>query len=148
MTSNALIFFPRTYAGFNKTQLIERQLGTVGVIGSRFKATSVFSMGPHYRQFIPKVKSIQQFQRGIIRIQILSVGVWAIATESINIDEHSNVVIIEGDSISHPLDRYAPFCDLLLCITGDEYDVGVVSGSAGGGIAERRKRYQVDMHTA
>lgn len=148
MTTTALIFFPKPYVGFNKTQLLERQLITAGVIGSKLKSISVFSIGPNFRQYIPKVESIYKFQYGVIRIQILPVGVWAATTGNLKVDEYSNVVLVEGDTISHPLTRYIPFCELLFCITGDEYQVGVAyEPPFRGGIAEMRKNYLIDMHT-
>lgn len=148
MTTTALIFFPKPYVGFNKTQLLKRQLAAAGVIGSKLKSTSVFSMGPNFRQFIPKVESIYKFQYGMIRIQILAVGVWATAAGNLNVDGHSNIILVEGDTIGHPLDRYISFCELLFCITGDEYQVDVVYGPSRGGIAEVRKSYLIDMRTA
>ena len=147
MTTTALMFFPKPYVGFNKTQLLERQLAAEGVIGSKLKSTSVFSMGPNFRQFIPKVESIYKFQYGMIRIQILAVGVWTTATGNLKVDEYSNVVLIEGETVGYPLDRYIPFCELLFCITGDEYQVGVAHEPFPGGIAEKRENYLIDMCT-
>lgn len=115
MVTTALIFFPTPFVGFNKTQLLVRQLTDAEVIDQRLKS-SIFSIGSKFRQFIPKVESIHKFQYGMIRIQILAVG-----------DNHSNVVLVEGDTISDPLDRYAPFCDLLYRITGDEYQVDIAN---------------------
>lgn len=125
MVTTALIFFPKPYVGFNKTQLIKRQLAALDVIGEKLKCVTAYSMGSNFRQFIPRAESIHKFQYGMIRVHIFAVG-----------DEYSNVVLIEGDKISQPLDRYIPFCELLCRITGDEYQVGIVHDPFRQGIAE------------
>lgn len=147
MTATTLMFFPKPYVGFNKTQLLGRQLAAAGVIGSKLKSTSVFSIGPNFRQFIPKVESIYKFQYEVIRIQILSVGIWATTAGNLKLNEYSNVVLIEGDTIAEPLGRYVRLCELLFHITGDKYQVGIAYESFRAGIAEMRESYLIDMHT-
>jgi hypothetical protein len=146
MTAAALIFYPETYIGFNKTQLLERHLAAAGVIGSKFKSSSAFSAGQNFRQFIPKVQSIHKYQYGVIRIQIQAVGVWARAVGKVAMLECSNLVLVEGDVIGQPLDRYASLCELLHRITGDRYVVDVAHEPMRFGISETRAHYMVNMY--
>jgi len=147
MTTTSLIFYPEPYVGFNKTQLLERHLSAAGVIGSKFKSSSMFSAGQNFRQFVPKVDSIHKYQYGVIRIQILAVGVWATAASKVAILDRSNLVLVEGDAIGVSLDRYASLCELLHHITGDRYQVDVVYGPMRSGISETLSRYMVNLHT-
>lgn len=141
MTAVALIFYPESYVGFNKTQLLERHLAAAGVIGSKFNSSSAFSAGQNFRQFIPKVDSIYKYQYGVIRIQIQAVGVWARAVGKVAMLECSNLVLVEGDTIGQPLDRYASLCEFLYRITGDRYRVDVAYESIRFGISETRPNY-------
>lgn len=142
MTSTALIFYPEPYVGFNKTQLLERHLSAAGVVGSKFKSSSFFSAGQNFRQFIPKVDSIHKYHYGLIRIQIQAVGVWAKAEGRAAILDCSNAVLVEGDIIGYPLERYAAFLEFLTHITGDQYEVGVVHDPWGGGVSEPESNYR------
>jgi hypothetical protein len=148
MTTTALIFYPQPYVGFNKTQLLKRQLTAAGIIGSKFKSTFAFSIGSNFRQFVPKVDSIRKFQYGMIRIQILAVGVWATTVDNPKINEYSNVVLIEGDTIGYPLERYRPLCEMLSRITGDTYEVSIAHEPLRAGISEPRKTYRADFRPA
>ncbi|MGV8837245.1 hypothetical protein [Cellvibrio sp.] len=143
MTSTALIFYPEPYVGFNKTQLLERHLSAAGVVGSKFKSSSFFSAGQNFRQFIPKVDSIHRYHYGLIRIQIQAVGVWAKAEGRAAILDCSNAVLVEGDIIGYPLERYSAFRELLTHITGDQYEVGVVHDPLGGGVSEPESNYHI-----
>ncbi len=143
MTSTALIFYPDPYVGFNKTQLLERHLSAAGVVGSKFKSSSFFSAGQNFRQFIPKVDSIHKYHYGLIRIQIQAVGVWAKAEGRAAILDCSNAVLVEGDTIGYPLERYAAFRELLTHITGDQYEVGVVHDPLGSGVSEPESNYHI-----
>ena len=80
MTATTLIFYPETFVGFNKTQLLKRQLTVIGILGSKFNSSPSFSAGQHFRQYIPKAQSIQKYHSGVVRIQIQAVGVWATGT--------------------------------------------------------------------
>ncbi len=142
MTSTALIFYPEPYVGFNKTQLLERHLSAAGVVGSKFNSSSFFSAGQNFRQFIPKVDSIHKYHYGLIRIQIQAVGVWAKAEGRAAILDCSNAVLVEGDTIGYPLERYAAFRELLTDITGDQYEVGVVHDPLGG-VSEPESNYHI-----
>ncbi len=146
MTTTALIFYPETYIGFNKTQLLERHLAAAGVIGSRFKSSSLFSAGQNFRQFIPKVDSIHKYQYGVIRIQIQAVGIWARAAGKVAILECSNLVLVEGDAIGYPLNRYASLCELLYQITGDQYRVDVTHEPIRQGVSETPNYYMVKLY--
>lgn len=144
MTATALIFYPVTFVGFNKTQLIERQLAAAGVIGSKLKSSSIFSTGHNFRQFIPKASSIYKYQYDIIRIQIQAVGVWATAAGKVAIKDRSNFLLLEGDAIEFPLERYKPLCELLGRITGDQYRVDVAYEPARDDILEASSNYMVN----
>lgn len=143
MTASALIFYPEPYVGFNKTQLLERHLSMAGVIGSKFKSSSFFSAGHNFRQFIPKVDSIHKYHYGLIRIQIQAVGGWANVAGRAAILDCSNVVLVEGDVIGYPLERYAALSELLFQITGDQYQVGIIHDLLGGGISEPKNNYLI-----
>lgn len=125
MTATALIFYPETYIGFNKTQLLKRHLAAIGFIGAKFNSSCSFSAGQNFRQYVPKPQSIQKYQSGVIRIQIQAVGVWATAAGKVAILDRSNVVLVESEAIELPLKRYAPLCELLHRITGDMYRVDI-----------------------
>lgn len=141
MTVSTLIFYPDVYIGFNKTQLLERHLVAAGMIGSKFKSSSVFSVGPNFRQFIPKIDSIHKYHYGVIRIQIQSVGIWTAADNQAKIFERSNVILVEGDSLGQSLDSYASLRELLHRITGDRYKVDVLNGPLRLGISELHPLY-------
>lgn len=143
MTATALIFYPEPYVGFNKTQLLERHLSAAGVIGSKFKSSSFFSAGHNFRQFIPKVDSIHKYHYGLIRIQIQAVGGWAKVAGRAAILDYSNVVLVEGDTIGYPLGRYSALRELLVQITGDQYEIGVVHDPLGGGVSEPENNYRI-----
>jgi phosphopantetheine adenylyltransferase len=53
----------------------------------------------------------------------------------------SNVVLVEGDIIGYPLERYAALRELLAQITGDHYEVGIVHDPLGGGVSEPESNY-------
>ncbi len=135
MSRAALVFYPEIFVGFNKTQLIERQLVNVGFIGSRFRASPAFTSGAAYRQFIPKIDSLYKYQHSIIRIHIQSTGHWFSASRSA-MHERSNLVIIEGDSFIVDRAQCSKFCQLLGRVTGDEYRVEIVEDLACLGISE------------
>jgi len=141
MTATALIFYPETFIGFNKTQLLKRQLIAIGVIGSKLNSSCGFSTGLNFRQYIPKAQTIQKYHSGVVRIQIQAVGVWATATGSVAILDRSNLVLIEGEAIELPLERYARLCELLYRITGDKYRVDIAYQSAINGICEAPTHY-------
>ncbi|HSC68401.1 MAG TPA: hypothetical protein VLC79_11945 [Cellvibrio sp.] len=141
MTVTTLIFYPDVYIGFNKTQLLERRLIAAGIIGSKFTSSPAFSMGPNFRQFIPKIDSIHKYHYGVIRIQIQSVGIWTVSDNRPKIFERSNIVLMEGDAIGQSSDSYALLRDLLQRITGDRYRVDVVGGSLRLGISEMHPLY-------
>ncbi|WP_062065577.1 hypothetical protein [Cellvibrio sp. OA-2007] len=143
MATHTLIFYPDPYVGFNKTKLIERHLSLAGVIGARLKASSLFSAGHKFRQFIPKIDSIQKYQCDLIRIQIEAVGVWILMKEQPFIVDCSNVVLIEGDIVGDSLVRYRSLCDLLNKITGDVYCVGTVNEPVWQGISEYSADYML-----
>jgi hypothetical protein len=144
MTATALIFYPETFVGFNKTQLLERHLVSAGVIGSKLKTSSIFSTGHNFRQFIPQAHTIHKYQYGIIRIQIQAVGVWATAGGQVAINDRSNILLLEGDAIEFPLERYEPLCELLYKITGDRYRVDVAYEPMRNGISEASRNYTVN----
>ncbi len=135
MSRTALVFYPEIFVGFNKTQLIERQLVNAGFIGSRFRASPAFTSGTAYRRFIPKIDSIYKYQHGIIRVHIQSIGQWFSASRSAMI-ERSNLVIIEGDSFIIGHSQCSGLCQLLYRITSDEYRVEIVEDLACLGISE------------
>ncbi|QEY14803.1 hypothetical protein D0C16_01755 [Cellvibrio sp. KY-GH-1] len=135
MSRAALVFYPEIFVGFNKTQLIERQLVNVGFIGSRFRASPAFTTGSTYRQFIPKIDSLYKYQHSIIRIHIQSTGQWFSAAR-LAMHERSNLVIIEGDSFIIDRSQCSNCCQLLGRITGDEYKVEIVEDLACLGISE------------
>lgn len=141
MNAGELIFYPETYIGFNKTQLLERNLSAIGLIGSKLNALPFFSTGHHFRQFIPKVDSIHKYHYGLIRIKIQAVG-------KIGTSDCSNVILIEGDMFEPSLDRYASLCELLHRITGDRYLVDIISEPMCDGISESLERYRVQAHVA
>lgn len=144
MTTTALIFYPEAFIGFNKTQLLKRRLTAAGVIGARFKSSPVFPVGQNFRQYIPKAKSIHKYQSGVIHIQIQAVGIWA-TTVGRTLLERSNIVLIEGDAIEFPLERYTPLCELLDHITGDRYRVDMTNEPIRHGIAEDVAAYTVNL---
>lgn len=141
MTAAALIFHPENFIGFNKTQLLKRHLAAIGFLGEKFNSSCSFSAGQNFRQFIPKTQSIQKYQSGVARIQIQAVGVWATATSQLTFLDRSNLVLIEGAAVELPLERYAPMCELLHRITGDEYRVDIVHQFAVNGICEEPAHY-------
>lgn len=145
MTATALIFYPETFIGFNKTQLLKRRLAAAGVIGSKFKSSSAFSAGQNFRQYVPKTQLIHKYQFGVIRIQIQAVGVWATAADLAILDR-SNIVLVEGDAIEFPLERYAPLCELLYYITGDRYRVDIAYEPMRQGISEEPANYRVNLY--
>jgi hypothetical protein len=141
MAATALIFYPETFIGFNKTQLLKRHLAAMGVIGSQFNSSSSFSAGQNFRQYVPKAQSIQKYHSGAIRIQIQAVGVWATVAGQVAILDHSNIVLVEGDAIELPMERYNPLCELLYRITGDLYRVGIAHTPIIHGICEEPANY-------
>lgn len=126
MNPTALVFYPEPYVGFNKTQLLERHLQMAGVIGARFKSSSFFSAGYNFRQFVPKVDSLHKYHYGLIRIQIQAVGIRANLSVGSAAADCSNLVLVEGDALAYPLERYSALKDFLTRITGDQYEVGVL----------------------
>jgi hypothetical protein len=144
MAATALIFYPETFIGFNKTQLLKRRMAVAGVIGSNFKSSSAFLAGQHFRQYIPKAQSIHKYQLGVIRIQIQAIGVWVTAA-NLAILDRSNIVLIEGDEIELPLARYTPLCDLLYRITGDQYRIDIAYEPMRQGISEASANYEVNL---
>ncbi len=135
MSRTALVFYPKIFVGFNKTQLIERQLINASFIGSRFRASPAFTSGTAYRQLIPRVDSLYKYQHSIIRIHIQSIGQWFSVARSTMI-ERGNLVIVEGDSFVTGHTQCSGLCQLLYRITGDEYGVEVVEDLACLGISE------------
>jgi hypothetical protein len=146
MTATTLIFYPETFIGFNKTQLLKRRLAAAGVIGAQLKSSSAFSAGQNFRQYIPKAQSIYQYHSGVIRIQIQAVGVWMRAANFAILDR-SNIVLVEGDAIEFPLDRYASLCELLYHITGDGYQVEIAYEPIRQGISEESASYAVNLYS-
>jgi len=144
MTATALIFYPETFIGFNKTQLLKRHLTAARVIGSKFKSSSAFPTGQSFRQYIPQAQSLHKSQLGVIRIQIQAVGIWATAA-NLAILDRSNIVLIEGDVIQFPLERYAPLCELLYRITGDRYLVDIAYEPMRHGVSEEPASYRVNL---
>ncbi len=144
MTTTALIFYPETFVGFNKTQLLKRRLAAVGVLGAKFKSSPAFMAGQHFRHYIPKALSLHKYQSGVIRIQIQAVGVW-ITPANLAILDRSNIVLIEGDAIERPLERYAPLCELLYHITGDRYQADIIYEPMRHGISEKPADYGADV---
>lgn len=144
MTATTLIFYPETFIGFNKTQLLKRRLATAGVIGSKFPSASAFPAGHYFRQYIPQAQSLHKHPLSVVRIQIQAVGVWATATDLAILDR-SNIVLIEGDVIEFPLERYAPLCELLSCITGDQYQVDIAYEPMRHGISEAPANYRITL---
>lgn len=126
MNQSALIFYPESYVGFNKMQLIERHLLSSGVIGNRFPASACYTAGPAYRQFIPKKQSIQQYQYGIIRIHIQAIGQWLSDGRGVLLDR-TNLVVVEGDAFIGSKLQCAKLCGYLEQITGDAYIADCVS---------------------
>lgn len=141
MTAPALIFYPETFIGFNKTQLLKRKLAAIGVIGSTFTASPSFSAGQNFRQYVPKPQSIQKYHPSVVRIQIQAVGVWATSVGQVAILDRSNLVLVEGEAIELPLERYAPLCELLHRITGDKYRVDIIYQPIINGICEAPADY-------
>jgi hypothetical protein len=141
MTATALIFYPDPFVGFNKTQLLKRQLIAIGVLSSKLNSSGSFSAGQNFRQFIPKAQSIQKYHSSAFRIQIQAVGSWATTAGQVAFLDQSNLVLIEGDGIELPLERYAPFCALLNRITGDTYRVDIAYQSSINGICEAAAIY-------
>lgn len=135
MSRAALVFYPEIFVGFNKTQLIERQLINAGFIGSRFRASPAFTSGTAYRQLIPRVDSLYKYQHSIIRIHIQSIGQWFSVRRSTMV-ERGNLVIVEGDSFVMNHSQCSGLCQLLYRITGDKYGVEVVEDLACLGISE------------
>lgn len=141
MTATALIFYPETFIGFNKTQLLKRHLGAIGFLGAKLNSSCSFSAGQNFRQFIPRAQSLQKYQSGAIRIQIQAVGVWATLAGQVAIIDRSNLVLVEGEAIELPLERYAPLCELLHRITGDKYRVDITYQPIINGICETPASY-------
>jgi len=141
MVDCTLIFYPDTFVGFNKTQLLKRQLAAVGVIGSKFNSSPNFSAGKNFRQYVPKPQSIQKYHSGVARIQIQAVGVWATAAGHVAVLDRSNLVLIDGEAIELPLERYAPLCELLYRITGDKYRVDISYHPLINGVCEAPASY-------
>ncbi len=141
MADYALIFYPDSFVGFNKTQLLKRHLVAIGVLGSKLNSTCSFSAGQNFRQYIPKAQSIQKYQSGVVRIQIQAVGGWATAVGQVTFLDRSNIVLIEGEPIELPLERYAPLCELLHRITGDKYRVDMAYQPVINGICEAHAHY-------
>ena len=127
MTATTLIFYPETFIGFNKTQLLKRHLTAIGVLGSKFNSSPSFSAGHNFRQYIPKPKSLQKYHSGVIRIQIHAVGIWGAGVDQVAVLDRSNIILIEGGAIEPSLGRYAPLCELLYRITGDLYRVDITA---------------------
>ena len=127
MTATTLIFYPETFVGFNKTQLLKRQLTVIGVLGPKFNSSPSFSAGHNFRQYIPKPKSLQKYHSGVIRIQIYAVGIWVTGVDQVAVLDRSNIILIESEAIEPSLDRYAPLCELLYRITGDKYRADITS---------------------
>ena len=141
MTDYALVFYPDPFVGFNKTQLLKRHLVAIGVLGSKLNSSCSFSAGHNFRHYIPKAQCIQKYQSGVVRIQIQAVGGWATAAGPVAILERSNLVLIEGEAIELPLERYAPLCALLNRITGDTYWVDIAYQPVINGICEAPAHY-------
>ena len=111
------------------------------MIGVKFRASSCFSAGHRFRQFIPKADSIQKYQSDLVRIQIKAVGVWMLMDGRPAMLDCSNVVQIEGDVVEHSLDRYRSLSDMLRRITGDVYRIGTAYESIEQGISEFPRHY-------
>lgn len=141
MSESVLIFYPQIFIGFNKTQLLKRQLASAGVIGSKLHSSCSFAAGHNFRHYIPKAQSIQKYQSGVVRVQIQAVGVWATTTGKVAILDRSNLVLVEGEANELPLERYASLCELLYCITGDKYQVEIAYQPLINGICEAPASY-------
>lgn len=144
MTTNTLIFYPDPFVGFNKTQLLKRHLIAAGVLGVKLNSPCSFSAGQNFRQFIPKAQSIQKYQSGVVRIQIQAVGVWTTAVGEVAIVNRSNLVLVEGEAIELPLERYTSLCELLYRITGDKYRADITHQPLINGICEAPASYCYD----
>lgn len=140
MYKTAMVFHPESFVGFNKTQLIERHLFSAGIIGSRFRASSAFTAGPGYRQFIPKLETIQRYNYGIIRIHIQAMGQW-MSGAHVSLKDHANLVIVEGDAFIGSTAQCGKLCAFLQQITGDAYTVDKLPDVGCLGIREPRLTY-------
>lgn len=141
----AMVFHPESFVGFNKTQLIERHLLSSGFIGSRFRASSSYTAGAAYRQFIPKQETIQRYNYGIIRIHIQAIGQW-LSSEQAKVMDHANLVVVEGDVFIDSKAKCLKFCNFLKQITGDTYNVDRVPEIGCLGIREQRLVYFSDKN--
>lgn len=142
MYKTAFVFYPQSFIGFNKTQLIERHLFSSGIIGSRFHAATAYTAGTAYRQFIPKLETVQRYQYGIIRIYIRAIGHW-LSSEPALLMDRTNLVVVEGDVFIGSQAQCAKLCDFLAQITGDSYAVDQVPEISCLGIREPRLAYFV-----
>lgn len=122
MNHSVLVFHPIDFVGFNKIQRIERNLAAVGFIGSRFRASSAFTTGAAYRQFLPKEGALHKYQYSLIRVHLQSIGQWFWA-DQLAVRDRSNLVMIEGDTSLVRLGQGEGLCSLLQDITGDRYGV-------------------------
>lgn len=139
MYKAALVFYPESLVGFNKTQLIERRLFSAGIIGSRYRASPAFTTGPAYRQYLPKNDTLQRYQYGIIRIHIQAIGQW-MTTGGLLLDR-TNMVIVEGDAYIASNTQCVGLCEFLADITGDVYEADIVADVACLGIREAEPEY-------
>lgn len=143
MYKTALVFYPHPFVGFNKTLLIERHLHAAGIIGPRFRASSAFTAGNAYRQFIPKVETIQRYQQGIVRIYVLALGQWLSGSKATVLD-CANLVVVEGDTFVGSKMQCAKLCCFLEEITGDAYSIDMVPDIGCLGIRESGASYLLD----
>lgn len=142
MYRTALVFYPQSFVGFNKTQRLERHLFSSGFIGSRFHASPAFTTGTAYRQFLPKGETLQRYQYGVVRIHIQAVGQWI--TSKGTLLDSTNLIIVEGDAFIASEKQCGIFCDFLKTITGDAYLVDTVANVSCLGIREQSVIYFVD----
>lgn len=142
MYRTALVFYPQSFVGFNKTQLLERHLFASGFIGSRFNASQAFTTGTAYRQFLPRGETLQRYQHGVIRIHIKAIGQW-LMSNGVLLDS-TNLVIVEGDPFISAENQCVTFCDFLKTITGDAYSLDSVENVGCLGIREPQPIYFAD----
>lgn len=140
MYKSAMVFHPGSFVGFNKTQLIERHLISAGIVGSRFRASSAYTAGTTYRQFIPKRETVQRYHYGIIRIYIVAVSQWLSGERAVLMD-HANLVVVEGDAFIGSKAQCSKLCDFLEQITGDNYTVDQIPEISCLGIREQHVDY-------
>lgn len=142
MYKTAMVFHPVSFVGFNKTQLIERHLLSSGIVGSRFRASSAYTAGTAYRQFVPKQETIQRYHYGIVRIYVVAVSQW-LSGEKAKMMDHANLVVVEGDAFIDSKLQCSKLCDFLKQVTGDDYTVDRVPEIGCLGIREPHVDYLI-----